>query len=69
MRHKIRVIIMMAIRAVEMKVKEAVATEVEVEGEEEGPLVTGNQRASCVIPKDTILMNVDLIPQQRKGNS
>ena len=69
MRHKMKVIIMMAIRVKETKAREA-ATEVEVEGEEEVPMAEViDQRVFYVIPKDTIFMNVDLIPQQREGDS
>ena len=42
----------------------------EVEGEEEVPMtLSGNHFALYVIPIDTILMNVDLIPQKREGDS
>ena len=69
MRHKMKVIVMMAIRVRETKARKA-ATEVEVEGEEE-VTTTGiiNLNVLYVFPKDTISMNVDLIPQQREGGS
>ena len=70
MRHNMKVTVMMAIRVEETRAREAATEVIEVEGEEEVP-TTGiiNLNVLYVFPKDTISMNVDLIPQQREGGS
>ena len=55
-----------------MEISLEVVTEAatEVEGEEEVTMkLSGNHFALCVIPLDTILMSVNLIPQKREGDS